>query len=318
MTTKRHKKCKKNYFRSCFFCVFLWLNIFIFTGCAEQIRKPTKICPGKESVADVISVIESRTQSVVPFRANGKCRLEYYDDGKPRKENFTVKIWFNPVRSYSQEGTYTMSLTSNGVNPPAEVYLQGDIAFDPKGIVLGSNENEFWFAVRLKEVSRYWCGKWKETGHIDELIISPRLVLEAFGMAEFGRGQENCSLSQEGAFDVLSRRDDNGRLIRKIYIYNCDYSIRKIEYFDVNGKIRVTAELDKYKQLSEEFYIPMRIKITKYGKSAEDLTNVIVSLTSIRQYSFSQKQRNILFMPPKQSDYKHIYTNIDGKWIEQQ
>jgi len=221
--------------------------------------------------------------------------LEYYDDGKPRTENFFVRLWFNP---------------------PAEIYLQGDVAFDPKGIVLGSNENEFWLAIRLKEISRYWYGRWKEASHIDELIISPRLILEAFGIAEVGRNSENWSLSKEGAFDVLTRRDDKGRIIRKTHIYNCDYSVQKIEYFDVNGQAKVIVELGKYKQVLDEFFVPRIIKIVKSGESEKDLTSVTVNLTSIKSADFSLKQRNLLFMPPKQNGYKHVFEYNDGKLIE--
>ena len=77
-----------------------------------------------------------------------------------------------------------------GEPPPVEIYMQGDVAFDPKGIVLGSNEEEFWLAVRLKEVSGYWWGRWSEESRPEKLMISPRLVLEALGVAAVGDDRE--------------------------------------------------------------------------------------------------------------------------------
>jgi len=237
---------------------------------------------------------------MVPLKANGQCRFEFYDDGKPRKENFPVKLWFNP---------------------PTEIYLQGDVAFDPRGIVLGSNKNEFWLAIRLKEISSYWRGSWREMSHIDELIISPRLVLEAFGTVAVDsneNGDKSWTLSKKEAFDILTKRDDKGRIIKKIYIYNCDYLIQKIEYFDVNRQAQIIVELDKYEQVSEEFSVPRIIKITRRGESVRDLDSVTVRLTTVKSDSFNEKKRNLLFTYPKPKGFKHVYINMGGKWIEQQ
>lgn len=274
--------------------------ILILTGCAPEIQKPMQVCPGKKTVSEALSVLRSRSQNEVPLKANGQCRLEYYTDGKPKKENFPVRLW---------------------LNPPAEIYLRGDVAFDPKGIVLGSNENEFWLAIRLKEISSYWWGRWKETSQIDELIISPRLVLEALGIAAVGSektGAENWSLSKEGLYDVLTRRNGNGRIIKKIYIYNCDYSVRKIECFAVNGQAKVIVELDKYKQVVEGFFVPRIIKIVNSEESVRDSDSIIIRLTTVKSDSFSEKKRNLLFKRPETDRFKHVYINIGGKWIEQQ
>jgi len=270
-----------------------------FTGCAERVQKPTRVCPGKETVAESLSILMSRSQSAVPLNATGQCHLLYYVEGKKHEENFPVKVW---------------------VNPPAEIYLQGDVAFDPRGIVLGSNENEFWLAIRLKEISSYWWGRWEQINYLDELMISPRLVLEGLGIIAVGsdgNGNESWSLSKKEAFDILTRRDDKVGIIKKIYIYNCDYSVRKFEYFDVNRQAQIIVELDKYERISEEFSVPRIIKIITHGASVDDSVSVTVNLTSVKSVSFTEKQREQLFSPPKKSGFKHIFTNVGGEWIEQ-
>jgi len=72
--------------------------ILILAGCESRIRQPMEICPGKDSVADALAALKSQSQNVVPLRANGQCRLEYYVEGKkkPQRENFNVKLWVNP------------------------------------------------------------------------------------------------------------------------------------------------------------------------------------------------------------------------------
>ncbi|MGA1980572.1 MAG: hypothetical protein ABSG99_08465, partial [Sedimentisphaerales bacterium] len=197
-------------------------------------QKSARICPGKKSVAESLSSLRLQSENAVPLKADGQCLLQYYaEDRKPKKENFPVKLW---------------------VNPPVEIYMQGDVAFDPKGIVLGSNEDEFWLAVKLKGVSSYWWGQWSERSYPERLMISPRLVLEALGAAVV-EDEENWSLSKDRAFDVLTKQED-GIEIKKIYISTCDYLVRKIEYFGDDGKASIVMELDKYKEISKNFFVP--------------------------------------------------------------
>jgi hypothetical protein len=302
----------------------LFAVTLILVGCTEQIRQPTRICPGKKTAIEALSVLRSHSQKAVSLKAKGQCRLEYYADGKLKKENFLVRLWLNPVRNLHRQGTDVVPVSSNGMNPPAEIYMQGDVAFDPRAIVLGSNEYEFWLAIRLKEISSYWWGRWAETGSVDGLLIDPRTVLEALGIIEvdsyenLSDDSQNWSLSQEGAFDVLATRNDHARIIKKIYIYNCDYSVRKIQYLDIDGKSELVVELDKYEQVNEDFFAPIIIRISRHNENIEDQANISLSLTSIKPTSISSKQRNLLFNRPEPTRFKHFFEYINGKWIEQQ
>jgi hypothetical protein len=112
--------------------------------------------------------------------------LEYYVEGKtkPQRENLSVKL---------------------RVNPPAEIYLQGDKPLVSKAIVVASNEREFWLAIRPK-ISLYCWGLWSEQDSGGGLVINPRTLLEALGIEQIDAGQD-WSLSNEGAFDVLTKRE---------------------------------------------------------------------------------------------------------------
>jgi hypothetical protein len=268
--------------------------ILILGGCAARIQKPVRVCPGKESIAESLSSLRLQLENAVPLKANGQCLLQYYaEDRKPKKENFPVKLW---------------------VNPPVEIYMQGDVAFDPKGIVLGSNEEEFWLAVRLKEVSGYWWGRWSEESRPEKLMISPRLVLEALGIAAVG-DIENWSLSKEGAFDVLTKQE-GGAKTRKIYINTCDYLVRRVEYFDDDGRATVVTELDKYKELIKGFFVPTFIKIINRTDSNKG-DSVQITLSSVKPANFTDKQRRRLFIRPQAQGFKHVYKIVDGNIIEQ-
>jgi hypothetical protein len=289
------------------FCFLFFVSaMLIFAGCAAQMERAVRVCPGKESIAESLSSLRLQLENAVPLKANGQCLLQYYaEDRKPKKENFPVKLW---------------------VNPPVEIYMQGDVAFDPKGIVLGSNEEEFWLAVRLKEVSGYWWGRWSEKDYPEKLMISPRLVLEALGASAFANAtadeaavgdEESWSLSKEGAFDVLTKQK-GGTETRKIYIYNCDYLVRKIECFDVNGQAAAVAELDKYKEISKNFFVPSIVKIVNpMASSAGDCVSITINLESAKSADFTEKQHNLIFTRFKPQGFKHIYKIVDGNIIEQ-
>lgn len=299
------------------FAAAVLLAAVILAGCAPQVQKPMRICPGAESVTDALSLLRARSQNIVPLRANGQCRLQYYADGKPHKENFPVKLWVNPVRSPRRQAADAGRFTSNGANPPAQIYLQGDVAFDPKGLVAGSNEQEFWLSIKPKEVSSYWWGRWSQANSSEKLMFSPELIIEALGIAEVGGG-ENWSLSNEGVFDVLTKRDGRGVVIKKVYIFNCDHLVSKIEYFDTNGRAVAIMELGEYKEVSEWFSVPAAIKIiNRMADGAGGLISITISLKSVKSAHFTEKALRRLFTRPEPRGFKHIYKIVDGKIIEQ-
>lgn len=269
--------------------------VIILNGCAPQIQKPAPVYQAKRTTAEALSILRSRSQNVPSLKANGRCRLQYYIDSKKHKENFPVKLW---------------------VNPPDEIYLQGDIAFNPKGLIAGSNKHEFWLAIKPKEIDSYWWGQWAEETFPKKLMLSPKIVLDALGTVETG-SEENWSLSNAGRYDVLSKHNEKAAVTKKIYIYNSrDYSIKKIEYFDADGHAAVIAELDKYKEVLKDFLVPTSIKIINRADGKEE-DSVQITLGSIKSMSFSDEQRRHLFIRPRPDGFKYIYKIIDGRIIEQ-
>ena len=146
-----------------------FLVIFGLAGCVQQVQKPATICPGKRSAEESLQTLNLRGEKAVSFRGNGQCFLKYTSEGGKRVvQNFPVQVW---------------------VNPPHEIYLQGNVAVDGRAVVMGSNDEEFWLAIRPQEISSFYCGKWDEASVVDELPVSPQIVLEAIGiMARAGRG----------------------------------------------------------------------------------------------------------------------------------
>jgi len=273
--------------------------ILIFTGCTSQIDKTIRLCPGKEFTDEALSVLKSRSQYIVPFRATGQCFLRYHtEDHKLSKQNFLIKLW---------------------LNPPTEIYMQGDVAFDPRGVVIGSNESEFWLAIRLKDVSSYYWGTWTEANYVDELILSPKMLLEALGFAVIDESEANktdWSLLEEDGFDVLANYDGRGRVLKKLYIDRCDYLVQRIEYLDSAEQPAVVVELARYKQVTNEFVVPTKIKIIKVI-NGHWKDSVAITLNFIKPVSFTSKQQKRLFSRPEPKGFKNIYRILHGEFIEQ-
>jgi hypothetical protein len=269
----------------------LLLLVLFFAGCAVQ---PMRHCPGKTTADEAIEVLKSRREKAAPIRATGQCLLRYHVEGKVRKENFPVKLWGNP---------------------PNEIYLQGDVAFDATGLVFGSNADEFWFWLKPKEISSYWSGKWSQAGIWNGLAVSPSIVLEAFGAVDISRG--DWTLSREGNFDLLVLHNDRGIVIQKIYIEPCDYVVRKIERFDDSGDIYLKAEFADYEKAAEGFLTPSRIKIVAVSREGGE-DSVEITLSSVKTTELSGQQRQRLFVRPLPRGFNHIYQVIGGKAVEHQ
>jgi len=268
--------------------------IFILTGCAlPELKPPTRICPGRQSLPQSLDLLKSSSESLVSLKATGRCDARFYVEDKKYKESFPVTLW---------------------LNPPAQIRLHGDLFLNARGIVLGSNEHEFWLAVKPKEISTYHWGLWSEQDPSESLLINPKTVLEAFGTVAVG-GDEGWSLSNEGPFDVLAQRSNQGQIIKKVYIYSCDYQVSKIEHFNEDGQIVAVTELYKYKEVSEGCFVPRAIKITTHTQEAQK-DSLRIRLKSVKPYKFDKKKQDDYFTRRKPKGFKHVYRIIDGNIIE--
>ncbi|MHC4153998.1 MAG: hypothetical protein ACYST6_03590 [Planctomycetota bacterium] len=243
--------------------IFFGGALLIIVGCGPKIEEPVRVCSGKSNVLYSLSAMRSQSENAVGLKARGRCRFEFNQKGKLRRQNLTVRVW---------------------MNPPDEIYVQGDASVVPKAVILGSNAEEFWMAVRPKEVSTYWWGRWSEQGSVGKVKVDPRVVLEAFGAVEAGYGQD-WSLLVEGPFDVLTMRGKGGRVVKKVYVYNCDYRVSKVEYYDEAGQVTVEAELRNYRKVSEGFWVPRVIRISDLsgGKKRDSIRIRLSSVKGRRQ-----------------------------------
>ncbi|MHC4195227.1 MAG: hypothetical protein ACYSQZ_04690, partial [Planctomycetota bacterium] len=200
------------------------------------------------------------------------------------------------------------------VNPPAEVYFQGETAFDVRGIVLGSNGKEYWLAIKPKEVSSYWWGRWSERSGFSDLKISPRILLEALGVTRID-SEEKLELAKEAGFDELTAREAGG-WSRKVRVFNCSGRISEIEYLDAAGRTAAIVKLDKYIKVSEGFFIPGKIDIVTYGDE-DTIDSFSLAIGSVKACQLNERQKEEMFNRPKPRGFEHVFRIIDGQIFEE-
>jgi hypothetical protein len=258
------------------------------------VQRGVKVCPGAGSAGELLSELTAQADNARAFRvSNGRCRWEEkIAGGKRESESFKFKLW---------------------VNPPAEVYFQGEIAFDARGIVLGSNGKEYWLAIKPKEVSSYWWGQWSEQSGFGDLKINPRILLEALGVIGIA-SEEKLELVKETGFDELTVREAEGRS-RKVRVFNCSGRISGIEYLDAAGRTTAIVKLDKYTKVSEGFFVPGKIDIVTYGDE-DTVDSFSLTIGSVKACRLNEMQKEKLFNRPEPRGFEHVFRIIDGQIFE--
>lgn len=267
------------------------LTLFL-GGCGPELRKEPEICPGAASVDSALLILEAKSESAIGLKARGHL---YYRE-KKEKENFPVQLW---------------------VSPPKGIYFQGDKALDPKAIIGGSNEREFWLATKPGESTCVW-GEWSAGDCLEEMMISPKILLEALGIISIEDAGE-WDLKQEGAYDVLTKKNHRNIAVKKIYIYNCDNTIARIEYLGTNGQVAISMELERYKQVCDGFSVPMLVKVVKHpNDSQKDSIDIDVKIKSVKLFEFTDKRKEFIFQPPDFNRYKRVLKfNDECRLVEQ-
>ena len=269
--------------------------MLIVSSCAPQRAEKFNICPGKATAEQSLAALKSSSGQIKSLKATGRCFAKFIDNEKNRKENFPLKFWFEP---------------------PSAIRIHGEIPFNPRALDIGCNKNEFWIALKPKEFgSSFVWGLWSEQGALDDMTIGPGSLLEAFGNLRTDDLQP-LSLVREGPFDVLVQREGE-RLVKKVYIYNCDYRIRRIEYFDENSRIAFVVKLSYSKPVSKEFLFPDRVEITGVDDDNKE-QSFRLDFDSIKAASFTDESRKVFFNRPQDiKGYENIYRLVNGEAVEQ-
>lgn len=278
----------------------IFASVALLAGCAARPER-LPVCPGKATVEEALETLAANARAAVPLRTRGEAMLTYHvpDKRTAQRHNLLLQVRFDP---------------------PDEIYVQGSVSMNPRVVIMGSNREQFWLAISVEEVSNYYLGDWAEAKGVEGQVIgmSPQVVLEAFGIlsepnAAFDPG--SWALSNKGPYDILTRRDETGRMLKRVYVYACDYRVYKIEYFDPRGKVVAVAQLGAYEAV-EGFHVPTQIRIVSTAPDGRK-DSMEIELSGLRPYEFNDRQRQEFFDPPDADRYENVYRYEAGEWVPQ-
>lgn len=276
-----------------FFILFLYVFL---TGCEELVNLPVQEeCPGKTNLSEALETLNNASSNIQPFIAYGKGRVKFYDEEKKKDEDepiSAVKIWFDP---------------------PDKFRFWGDVVFNNRGLDVGSNETEFWFTAMPKELGNmYIWGLWSQQKDSDDLLLSPRIMRQAFGYIDLEKDKV-YSLVPGKYQDILVQRDMQGFVTKKVYIDNCDYNVLKVEYYGIDQEIFAVLELYEHHNIDDKMILPMKLKIIKPDSNGNSDT-ISITLKSIKP---QDKIKDAIFKRPQIKRFKNIYKLENGKAIDQ-
>jgi hypothetical protein len=168
-----------------------------------------------------------------------------------------------------------------------------------------------------REISSYYLGRWEDTRDFEGLMMSPRVVLEAFGIIVNPDRESDADLAwtleNKGSYDILTRRDETGRVIQRIHVETCDYLVHRIEYLDRRGTVAAVAQLGRYQSV-EGFQVPTRIHVVSTTPDGRQ-DSLDINLTGARTTTFDDRQRDRLFSPPDTDRFENVYRYEAGRWV---
>ncbi|HSV26813.1 MAG TPA: hypothetical protein VLH60_02875 [Sedimentisphaerales bacterium] len=255
-------------------------------------------CAGKPTVDAAIRYLNARTAEMLPLRASGRCVIEYYDqDGKRRRESFPAII-------------RTM--------PPQGLYFQGNLII-PKGVVLGTNSEEFWLWIRLREVDSFWSGRHAECVSAN-LLFAPAGILEALGYVRLDpQNAGGYSLQHKSPYDVVTMHTDSGGTAKRVWLWPCDSTVRKIEYFGADGKAVLTTLLRQYAAVQGDFQVPTQIDMTAHREDGRsEKISITLNRDTLEVFEPTERQAEALFTRPEPAGVRHIFRlGDDCRFVEE-
>ncbi len=273
--------------------------VIVLGGCVSGPER-LDVCPGQPDAEAALGALAVSAGNAVSLRANGQALLTYHvpDKAKAERHNLPMQMWFSP---------------------PTDISIHGSIAVDPRAVVIGSNEEQFWLALKPQEISSYYLGAWENARDFEGLMMSPRVILEALGIVVEPADEPNAalwSLANDGPYDILTRRNEAGLIIRRLYIHACDYLVHRIEYFDRRGKIAATAQLRDYELVAEGFRVPTAIRVVSVRPDGRK-DSIDIDIQSTKAMELNEQQRQFLFTPPAADKFEHVYRYEEGQWVSE-
>jgi hypothetical protein len=270
------------------------VTVISILGCTgpKQPAGPVVIVPGMSDISESVAALEKHRAGVLPITANADVKIIFFKDGKKKEENPDASLAFAP---------------------PKQLFFRAK-RLGIEVIWVGSNDEEFWFRMKPKEISQYFWGTWSQLdGCSSNLLISPESMLDALGMVTV---DSSWLLIDRQGEDVLVKIGENNYADKMIFIDRNGYLISRIEYNDKIGLIMASVDMSDYRSVGDSTPVPAKINITAY-KDGEVTTEIKIKLKNLK-YLKPERIGKKLFKRPEPKGFKSIFKMGDNCKFDEQ
>lgn len=269
------------------------LSVAFLTGCPQPVKPfGPGIVASMGNIEAAAEALKAHKSNVKPLMANADVKIIFFKDGKEKQENPEATLAFAP---------------------PKRLFFRAK-RLGIEVIWAGSNNEEFWFRMKPKEISQYFWGSWKQlAGCSSNLLISPESMLDALGMVSVDSSWQFKDIDGQ---DVLIKRDANNQPVKKVFVNRNGYLVSKIEYYDKYGLMSISVDMGDYVPVARGAKIPKTIDITTYDVG-ETTAKVKITLKSPK-FLYPDKIKTKTFQRPSSEGFDSIFKMNDNcQFVEQ-
>jgi len=218
----------------------LALSLVLVAGCPPRGGPVPPAPPPLLPIGQAVAIVDENVAGITQTLAGGAIDVNavFHEAGTVRRSSFLGTLRFLP---------------------PRHLYLELNLVAEPAAIVVGSNDETFWVAVKLGR-DELWWGRWSDLtpDRAHRMPLSPDMMLAAMGLAPLpGPG--------EGLRGPVPQTDD-GQYYKLLYLVSSKdvvwiqreywldrfppYLPRAVVFRLPDGRVHMRSRLDRYERVA--------------------------------------------------------------------
>jgi hypothetical protein len=190
-------------------------------------------------MAAVVERINANNSRLTTLRARIKdFEAVYFDEEKHRHEEIFSGLLF--------------------YRAPRDVLVTGGKGPSPRVLEIGSNQDQYWFAIREYDPNTAWIGRYKYLGSkcAQPIPIRPDLVVEVLGIStinpDFNQLPVPVMRFNHGAdaymfiWNKRSESNDRWVAVKEVWYDRATFAPKAVVLFDENGRVTLEAMLSNH------------------------------------------------------------------------
>jgi hypothetical protein len=232
--------------------LLLPLALVLLTGCPPRHPAVAPTAPAPLPIGQAVAAVNNNVAGITETLSGGGIDVHavFHEDNAARTSSFLGTLRFLP---------------------PRNLYLELSLIAEPGAMVIGSNENLFWVAIKLNR-NELWYGSWADLDPAEtyRMPLPPDMILAATGLAPLPGPRDNLlgpvPQTDDGRYYKLLYLASSGGAIWIQREYWLDrfppYLPRVVMFRMPDGTVRMQSTLDRYERVGRsEVYVARQIRM---------------------------------------------------------